>query len=35
MLIVFALLFIIRGLNVDIPDNWYYLNLIGEQIMCH
>lgn len=35
MLIVFALLFIIRGLNVDIPDNWYYLNLLGEQIMCH
>ena len=35
MLIVFAILFIIRGLNVDIPDNWYYLNLLGEQIMCH
>ncbi len=35
MLMIFALLFIIRGLNVDIPDNWYYLNLIGEQIMCH
>ncbi len=35
MLVIFALLFIIRGLNVDIPDNWYYLNLLGEQIMCH
>lgn len=35
ILVIFAFLLIMRGLNVDIPDNWYYLNLLGEQIMCH
>lgn len=35
MLIVFALLFIMRGLQVQIPDDWYFVQLIsGEPIMC-
>ncbi|MFK8006299.1 MAG: sulfite exporter TauE/SafE family protein [Saprospiraceae bacterium] len=35
VLIIFALLLIVRGLNIEIPENWYYLNKIGEKIMCH
>ena len=35
LLILFALLFIVRGLNVEIPADWYYLHLLGQQIKCH
>lgn len=35
VLIFFALLLIIRGLNIEIPADWYFLNLLGKRIMCH
>lgn len=35
ILIVFALLFLVRGVLVEIPDDWYFLSIIGERVMCH
>ncbi len=36
ILLVFAILLIIRGLEVQIPDDWYFLQFMsGGELFCH
>jgi len=35
LLIVFALLFILRGLQVEVPDDWYIVQLVSGKVFCH
>ena len=35
LLAVFAVLFILRGLQIEIPNDWYMVQLLSGQILCH
>ncbi|MEM6963297.1 MAG: sulfite exporter TauE/SafE family protein [Bacteroidota bacterium] len=35
VLIIFALLLIVRGLEIQIPNDWYWVQMISEKTFCH
>jgi len=35
LLIVFAMLFILRGFQLEIPNDWYMIQLLTGRAFCH